>query len=143
MAERSLGDMQERYMAAGRTAILMITEGHETAFNGFWYQFTIGKPLKNLKLTLEYYEGVRSFANGMVAAIKSSHFSHTHTHTNIDSNTRLLHTCKKTFVSTLEGGIVAMCGKNFFSTSNTPHHIYLCIGYIYIYIYIYIHTHKP
>jgi hypothetical protein len=37
------------------TAIPIIIEGHETAFNGFSYQFTTGKPLKDLKLTLEYY----------------------------------------------------------------------------------------
>ena len=30
-------------------AILIIIEGRKTAFNGFWYQFTTGKPLKNLK----------------------------------------------------------------------------------------------
>jgi hypothetical protein len=39
------------------TAILIISEGHETAFNGFKYQLTTGKPLKNLKLTLNYYYG--------------------------------------------------------------------------------------
>jgi hypothetical protein len=38
------------------TAILIIFVGRETAFNGFQYQFTTGKPLKNLKLTLNYYE---------------------------------------------------------------------------------------
>jgi hypothetical protein len=38
------------------TAILIIIEGHKTAFNGCWYQFTTGKPLKNLKLTLKYCE---------------------------------------------------------------------------------------
>jgi hypothetical protein len=38
------------------TAILTIIEGHETAFNGCEYQFTSGKPLKNLKLTVNYYE---------------------------------------------------------------------------------------
>ncbi len=38
------------------TAILTIIEGCETAFNGFKYQFTTAKPLKNLKLTLKYYE---------------------------------------------------------------------------------------
>ena len=37
------------------TAISIIMEGHETAFNGFEYQFTTGKPLKDLKLTLSYY----------------------------------------------------------------------------------------
>ncbi len=43
---------------------------HETAFNGFEYQFTTGKPLKNLKLTLKYFENgsmcmcvLRSFEN--------------------------------------------------------------------------------
>jgi hypothetical protein len=38
------------------TAISIIIEGHETAFNGFWYQFTTREPLKSLKLTLNYYE---------------------------------------------------------------------------------------
>ncbi len=40
------------------TAILVIIEALETAFNGFYlyYQFTTGKPLKNLKVTLKYYE---------------------------------------------------------------------------------------
>jgi hypothetical protein len=42
--------------ANARTAILIIIEGHETAFNGFWYQFTTGKLLKCLKLALNYYE---------------------------------------------------------------------------------------
>jgi hypothetical protein len=37
------------------TAIPVIIEGHETAFNGFKYQFTSGKPLKDLKPTLNYY----------------------------------------------------------------------------------------
>jgi hypothetical protein len=37
------------------TAIPIIIEGHETAFNGFEYQFTSGKPLKDLKPTLNYY----------------------------------------------------------------------------------------
>jgi hypothetical protein len=37
------------------TAIPIITEGHETAFNGFQHQFTSGKPLKNLKPALNYY----------------------------------------------------------------------------------------
>ncbi len=37
------------------TLISIIIEGHETAFNGFEYQFTTGKPLKDLKLTLNYY----------------------------------------------------------------------------------------
>jgi hypothetical protein len=36
------------------TAILIIIEGHKTAFNGFQYQFTTGNPLKNLKMTLIY-----------------------------------------------------------------------------------------
>ncbi len=44
------------HMYCQSTAILIIIEGHETAFNGFWYQFTTGKLLKNLKLTLNYYE---------------------------------------------------------------------------------------
>jgi hypothetical protein len=35
------------------TAILIILEGRETAFNGFKYQFTTGKPSKNLKLNLQ------------------------------------------------------------------------------------------
>jgi hypothetical protein len=35
------------------TAIPIRIEGHETAFNGFQYQLTTGKPLK---LTLNYYE---------------------------------------------------------------------------------------
>jgi hypothetical protein len=38
------------------TAIVIIIEGHETAFNCFLYQFTTGKPLRNLKLTLNHYE---------------------------------------------------------------------------------------
>jgi hypothetical protein len=38
------------------TAILIIIEGHETASNSFQYQFTTGKPLKNLKLTSSYCE---------------------------------------------------------------------------------------
>jgi hypothetical protein len=33
----------------------IIIEGHKMAFNGFEYQFTTGKPLKNTKLTLNYY----------------------------------------------------------------------------------------
>jgi hypothetical protein len=37
------------------TAIPRIIEGHKTAFNGLQYQFTTGKPLKNLKLTFNYY----------------------------------------------------------------------------------------
>jgi hypothetical protein len=41
---------------AGATAILIIIEGSETYSIGFQYQFTTGKPLKNLKLTLNYYE---------------------------------------------------------------------------------------
>ncbi len=36
------------------TAIPIIVEGHETAFNGFQYQFTTGKPVKNLKPTFNY-----------------------------------------------------------------------------------------
>jgi hypothetical protein len=48
--------MNERSYSTWSTAILIIIEGHETAFNGFEYQFTTGKPLKNLKLTLNYYE---------------------------------------------------------------------------------------
>ncbi len=42
----------------------IIIEGGETAFNDFWYQFTTGKSLKNMKLTLNYYEN------------DSMHFSH-------------------------------------------------------------------
>jgi hypothetical protein len=39
-----------------RTAILIIIEGRETVLNGFSYQSTTtGKPLKNLKMTLNYY----------------------------------------------------------------------------------------
>ncbi len=41
--------------ACVHTAIPITIEGHETAFNGFQHQFTIGKPLKNLKPTLNYY----------------------------------------------------------------------------------------
>ena len=41
---------------AHHTAILIIIEGHETASNGFQYQFTTGKPVENLKLTLNYHE---------------------------------------------------------------------------------------
>ncbi len=37
------------------TAIPIIIEGHETAFNGCEYQFTTWKPLKNLKPTLNYH----------------------------------------------------------------------------------------
>jgi hypothetical protein len=37
------------------TAIPIIIEDHETAFNVFQYQFTTGKPLKNLKPTLNCY----------------------------------------------------------------------------------------
>ncbi len=37
------------------TAIPIIIEGHETAFNGSWYQFTTGKPLQNVQLTINYY----------------------------------------------------------------------------------------
>ncbi len=43
------------YVCMCNTAIPIIIEGHETAFNGFKYQFTTGKPLKNLTLTLNYY----------------------------------------------------------------------------------------
>jgi hypothetical protein len=39
-----------------RTAIPRIFEDRETVFNGFQYQFITGKPLKSLKLTLDYYE---------------------------------------------------------------------------------------
>ncbi len=38
------------------TAILIIIEGHETAFYGFAYQFTTGKPFQNMKPNLNYYE---------------------------------------------------------------------------------------
>jgi hypothetical protein len=38
------------------TAILIIIAGRETAYNGFEYQFTTGKSLKNLKLALNYCE---------------------------------------------------------------------------------------
>ncbi len=38
------------------TAILVVIGANETASNVFQYQFTTGKPLKNLKLTLNYYE---------------------------------------------------------------------------------------
>jgi hypothetical protein len=38
------------------TAILIIIEGHETAFNGFKYQFTTGKLLKNLQPAFNYDE---------------------------------------------------------------------------------------
>ncbi len=38
------------------TAILISIEGHGTALNSFLYQFTTGKTLKNLKVTLDYYE---------------------------------------------------------------------------------------
>ncbi len=38
------------------TAILIISEGHETAFSDFKYQCATRKPLKNVKLTLGYYE---------------------------------------------------------------------------------------
>jgi hypothetical protein len=48
------------------TAILLMIEGRETAFNGSKYQFTTGESLKNLKLTLDYYE------NGCKAFIISS-----------------------------------------------------------------------
>jgi hypothetical protein len=40
---------------AGHTAFLIIIEGHKTACNGFQYQFTTRKLLKNLKPTLNYY----------------------------------------------------------------------------------------
>ena len=42
------------YVDWWHTAIPIIIEDHETAFNGFEYQFTTGKPLKNLKPTLNY-----------------------------------------------------------------------------------------
>ncbi len=45
------------------TAILIIIEGSETAFNGFWYQFTTGKPLKNMKQTPNYYENSCTYIN--------------------------------------------------------------------------------
>jgi hypothetical protein len=38
------------------TAIIIIIEGRETALNGFWYQFTTGKLLKDLKQTINYHE---------------------------------------------------------------------------------------
>jgi hypothetical protein len=38
------------------TAIPIIIGGHGTAFNGFKFQFTAEKPLKNLKLTLNCCE---------------------------------------------------------------------------------------
>jgi hypothetical protein len=34
------------------TSILILIEGHKTAFNGFEYQFTTGKPLKYLQPTM-------------------------------------------------------------------------------------------
>jgi hypothetical protein len=37
-------------------AILIMIKVCETASNGFWYRFTTGKPLENLKPTLNYYE---------------------------------------------------------------------------------------
>jgi hypothetical protein len=37
------------------TAIPIIIEGQETAYNGFLYQFTTGKPLQNVQLTINYY----------------------------------------------------------------------------------------
>jgi hypothetical protein len=47
--------MKKTAGASSCTAIPIIIEGHKTAFNGLKYQFTTGKPLKDLKLTLEYY----------------------------------------------------------------------------------------
>ncbi len=43
------------YQCISHTAIPIIIEGHETAFNGFQYQFTTGKPLRDLKPTLNDY----------------------------------------------------------------------------------------
>jgi hypothetical protein len=47
--------MMKHYLK-NNTVIPVTMEGHETAINGFEYQFTTGKPLKNLKPTLNYYE---------------------------------------------------------------------------------------
>ncbi len=51
-----ISTQRDTWMHAPFTAILIIIEGCETVFNGFRYHFTTGKPLKNLKLTLTYYE---------------------------------------------------------------------------------------
>ncbi len=66
-------NMTERWRA---TAILIISEGHETAFNGFSYQFTTGKSLEILQPTLNYYEKGSSarrrggYVGGMYKAAK-------------------------------------------------------------------------
>jgi hypothetical protein len=60
------------YKEYGSTAILIIIRGHETAFNGFWYQFTTGKPLRNLKLTLNYYENGSTGQTDLVHALNKA-----------------------------------------------------------------------
>ena len=59
------------------TALPIIIEGHETAFNGFEYQFTTEKPLKDLKLTHNYY--------GNCSTTPSNPWSETRSSPSVDS----------------------------------------------------------
>ena len=68
----------EPKQAVTATLIIIVTEGHQTAFNSIWYQFTTGKPSKNLKLTLNYYEN-----NGCMVRLQASGFM----------DELILHTC--------------------------------------------------
>ncbi len=62
------------------TAIPIIVEGHETAFNGFEYQFTTGKLLKNLKPTLNYYGNGSMFLCIVYEYTYIHIYTHIHTH---------------------------------------------------------------
>ncbi len=57
------------------TAIPITIEGHETAFNGFWYQFTTEKPLQNVQLTINYYGNGSMRAAVCVLQLWWSHLS--------------------------------------------------------------------
>jgi hypothetical protein len=61
---------------------LIISEGHETALNGFEYQFTTGKPLKNLEPTLDYCGNGKTRIEEYTEHAHSYHGTYTHAHSN-------------------------------------------------------------
>ncbi len=69
----ALGTNILSFFAQKKTIIMKmrVIEGHETAFNVSQYQFTTEEPLKNPKLTLNYYE------NGGRKVYSKLHLSHT------------------------------------------------------------------
>ncbi len=70
----------------------IIIEGRETAFDGFEYQFTTGKPLKSLKLTLNYHENGSSRDNSALwLKAQTQMWAQAHKHTYIQTTDACIH----------------------------------------------------